>query len=344
MIDLRSDTLTQPTPAMRESMAAADVGDDVFGEDPTVRRLEERIAGMLGKESAVFMPSGTMTNQVGLRVHCQAGDQFFAEDNCHILCYEQGAYAQLFGLVPAPIAAPGNLLTVELLEDHWHEENVHFPRPRLVCLENTHNRGGGRVLPLKSVQAVCGWAAERGLARHLDGARLFNAVVANGVAPERWAACFDTVSVCFSKGLGAPVGSALCGSRELMHSARRYRKALGGGMRQAGVIAAAALYALENHVDRLSDDHAHAQTFAAAIDQIEGLRHDPQQVDTNIVYFRVDPNLGTAAEFCQRLKASGLQLLPLDRQRVRAVMHLEISDDHIETAYEILQQVLQSMS
>lgn len=339
MIDLRSDTLTQPTASMRQCMAAAEVGDDVFGEDPTVRRLEERIAGMLGMEAAVLMPSGTMTNQVGLRVHCQAGDQFFAEDNCHILCYEQGAYAQLFGLVPAPIAAPNNVLTVELLEDRWHKEDVHFPRPRLVCLENTHNRGGGRVLPLESVEAVCQWAADRGLARHLDGARLFNAVVASGISADRWAACFDTVSICFSKGLGAPVGSALCGSGELIHRARRHRKALGGGMRQAGVLAAAALYALEHHVDRLAKDHAHAQTLAAAISKIEGLTLDPPDVDTNIVYFRVTPKLGTAAEFCQRLSERGVQLLPLDRQRVRAVTHLDVDGADIDQACDALAEV-----
>jgi threonine aldolase len=336
MIDLRSDTVTRPTPAMRAAMADADVGDDMFGEDPTVCRLEERIAGMLGKPAALFVPSGTMGNQIGVRLHCQPGDEFLADANCHILMYEQGAYAQLFGIAARPVGTADGVLTVEHLQDKVQPDNVHYPRTRLVCLENTHNRGAGRVLPYDGVAAICQWAAAQGLARHLDGARLFNAVVATGIPACRWAERFDTVSVCFSKGLGAPVGSAICGSEEGIYRARRLRKALGGGMRQAGVIAAGALYALEHHVERLAEDHANAQTLAAAIRQCDGLTIDPPHVDTNIVIFRVEERRGTAADFCQRLEQRGVLMLPFARQKIRAVTHLDVTAEEVARAAEIL--------
>ena len=227
-IDLRSDTVTKPTPAMRAAMAAAEVGDDVAGEDPTVNRLEARIAELLGKEAAVYVPSGTMSNQIAVRVHCAPGDEFLCDANCHIYNYEQGAYAQLFGVGVQPIEGDHGVLRLAQLVDRIRPENDHAVRTRLVCLENTHNRGAGRVLPYDGVVEICRWAKENGLARHLDGARLFNAVVATGIAACDWAQHFDTVSVCFSKGLGAPVGSALCGSKDLIRRARRHRKVLGG--------------------------------------------------------------------------------------------------------------------
>ena len=335
-IDLRSDTVTRPTPAMRAAMAAADVGDDVFGDDPTVRRLEEQVAEMLGKETALYVPSGTMGNQLGLRVHCQAGDEFLCEANCHILCYEQGAYAQLFGLAAQPVEGDHGVLHVEQLIDRIRPSNDHCVRTRLVCLENTHNRGAGRIQPYDTIAEICGWAAENGLARHLDGARLFNAVVATGISAADWASHFDTVSVCFSKGLGAPVGSALCGPADLIRQARRHRKALGGGMRQAGIIAAGALYALEHHIDRLADDHAHARILADAIRATPGLRLDPEIVDTNIVIFEVDPELGTAAAFAARLRDEGLWLYPTAPQRIRAVTHLDVSREQVQHAAKVL--------
>jgi threonine aldolase len=340
MIDLRSDTFTRPTAAMRAAMAAAEVGDDVFGEDPTVRRLEERIADLLGKEDAAFVPSGTMGNQLGVRVHCQPGDELLCEAGCHIFNSEQAAHSQLFGVSARPITAPGNLLTVELLEDHVRPDDVHCARTRLVCLENTHNRGGGRVLHYPEVKRIGEWAAARGLARHLDGARLFNAVIASGIPARDWAQHFDTISVCFSKGLGAPVGSALVGPRDKITFARRLRKALGGGWRQAGILAAAALYALDHHVDRLAEDHAHAKLLADAIRQTPGLELDPPEVDTNIVIFRPDPKLGTPAEFCQRLETNGVRMSPADRKRVRAVTHLDVTKSQAEQAADILRSQL----
>lgn len=336
MIDLRSDTLTKPTAAMRAAMAAAEVGDDVFGEDPTVRRLEERIAGLLAMEAALFVPSGTMGNQLGVRVHCQAGDEFLCDANCHIYNYEQGAYAQLFGVAARPIIGEGGVLTLDQLRDTPRADDVHFPRTKLVCLENTHNRGAGRVLPYDGVVAICGWAKEQGLARHLDGARLFNAVVASGISAAEWGQHFDTASICFSKGLGAPIGSALCGPREKIDFARRVRKALGGGWRQAGILAAAALYSLDNNIERLAEDHAHAQLIADAVRSADGLTLEPPHVDTNIVIFRVDASLGTAREFCQRLEAKGIRLMPFAPQKVRAVTHLDVSRADAEQAAALL--------
>jgi threonine aldolase len=339
MIDLLSDTVTRPTEAMRAAMAAAEVGDDVFGEDPTVRQLEERIAEMLGKEAALFVPSGTMGNQLGVRVHCQPGDELLCEAGCHIFNSEQAAHTQFFGVSARPISAPNNLLTVELLEDHVRPDDVHCARTRLVCLENTHNRGGGRVLHYAEVKRIGEWAAACGLARHLDGARLFNAVIASGIPAQDWAQHFDTISVCFSKGLGAPVGSALVGPADKIKFARRLRKALGGGWRQAGILAAAALYALDHHVDRLAEDHANARILAEAIRQTPGLELDPPEVETNIVIFRVDPKLGTPAEFCRRLESAGVRMSPADRKRVRAVTHLDVTAELVEQVAEIVRSV-----
>lgn len=339
MIDLRSDTVTKPTPAMRQAMAEAEVGDDVFGEDPSINELQRRIAEMLGKEAALFVPSGTMSNQIGLRLHCQPGDVFLAEAGCHILRAEQAAYAQISGIAAEPVAADDSVLTVEHLRDLICPDDVHCPRTRLVCLENTHNAGGGRALPLEGAAEICLWAADNGLARHLDGARLFNAVVATGVSAAEWASHFDTVSVCFSKGLGAPVGSALCGTAGAIRRARRHRKALGGGARQAGMLAAAALYALEHHVERLVEDHANAHTLAKAIDAIDGLALDPPQVDTNIVYFRVDERLGAPQQFCQRLKECGVLMLALGPKRIRAVTHLDVDSAQMQTACNALVRV-----
>jgi threonine aldolase len=325
MIELRSDTFTRPTPGMRAAMAAAEVGDDVYREDPTVLRLEEKTAALLGKEAALFVPSGTMGNQLGVRVHCQPGDEFLCNSDCHIFMYEQAAAAQLFGLSARPITAEGHLLTLAHLEDKVRPDDVHHPRTRLVTLENTHNRGAGRVLPYDETVRICNWAKEQGLARHLDGARLFNAVVASGIPAADWAQHFDTISVCFSKGLGAPIGSALVGPRDKIEQARRLRKALGGGWRQAGILAAAAIYALDNHVERLAEDHANAQLFAQAVQRCDGLELDAEQVDTNIVIFRVGPQWGAASEFCQRLAERGVRMNSFARTKVRAVFHLDVS-------------------
>ena len=339
MIDLRSDTLTRPTPGMRAAMAAADVGDDVFDEDPTVQALQEHVAGLLGKEAALFVPSGTMSNQIGVRLHCNPGDEFICEAGCHIYNYEQGAYAQLSGLATRTVAGDEAVLRVDQLRGLVRGGNDHLVNTRMICLENTHNRGAGRILPYDGVVEICDWAHESGLATHLDGARLFNAVVATKISAAQWSRHFDTVSVCFSKGLGAPIGSALAGTREHIKRARRHRKLFGGAMRQAGVIAAAALYALEHHVERMAEDHANAQLLAAAIRRVDSLRLVPDQIDTNILIFRVDPALGSAAEFCQRLKQAGLLTLPISATTIRAVTHLDVTAEDVRRAGQIVEQV-----
>lgn len=338
--DFRSDTVTRPTPAMRRAMAEAEVGDDVFGDDPTVQRLEARVAEMLGKEAALFVASGTMSNLIAVGLHCKPGDEFFCDANCHIYHYEQAGYAQLNGVAARPIEGSRGLMTVAQLSAALRPVDDHFPNARMLALENTHNRAGGAILPLDAVREITSWAGERGLATHLDGARLFNAAVATGVALDRWAAAFDTVSVCFSKSLGAPVGSALAGPKDLIAAARRRRKVLGGGMRQAGVIAAGALHALENHIDRLADDHARAKRLATAIDRIEGLRLDPPAVDTNLIFFQVDPAKMSAAELCERLRQHGVWMLPLGVSRVRAVAHLDVGDEDIDRAIAALNVVV----
>ena len=263
VIDLRSDTVTRPGAAMRAAMAAAPVGDDVFGDDPTVNALQERAAALLGKEAALFVPSGTAANQIALLVHCRPGDEVLLGDGAHQMCFEAGGGGALAGVQFQVLGVSrGGLFDAAELEAEVKPDNVHYPPSRLVSVEDTHNRAGGKVWPMERLRAVTAVARRRGLALHLDGARLMNAVIESGVPASERAADFDTVSLCFSKGLGAPVGSVLAGSRELMVRAHRYRKMLGGGMRQAGVLAAAGLYALEHHIDRLAEDHKNAQRLA----------------------------------------------------------------------------------
>jgi threonine aldolase len=333
-VDLRSDTLTRPTAEMRAAMAAAEVGDDVYGEDPTVNRLQARIAELLGKEAALFVPSGSMSNQIAVRVHCQPGEEFLCETDCHIFNYEQAAYAQLFGIAVQTAQGHYGVLHLEDVVDRIRPDSAlgHSTPTRLICLENTHNRGSGRIQPYEVLEEICGWAAEQGLARHLDGARLLNAVVATGIPAAQWAQHFDTVSICFSKGLGAPVGSALCGPRDLIKRAHRLRKVMGGGMRQVGILAAGALYALDHHVERLAEDHRHAQRLAETIRETPGLALRPDVVDTNIVIFEIDPELGSAQQFCQRLAQAGVLMNPTSRQKARAVTHLDVDAKGIERA------------
>ncbi len=344
MIDLRSDTVTQPTPDMRSAMANAEVGDDVIDVDPTVDRLQRMTAELLGKEAALFMPSGTMTNQVAVRTHCKPGDELLCEAGCHIFHYEQGAFAQLSGIVARTLEGEYGVLRPEQLVGQIRPDNEHLVRTRLVCLENTHNRGAGRILPYESVVEICRWAHQHNLRTHLDGARLFNAVVGSGIAAADWAAGFDTVSVCFSKGLGAPVGSALAGPRDLIAEARRHRKLFGGGMRQAGIIAAGAVYALEYHRDRLAEDHEHAQILAEAIRQSPSLALCPDRVDTNIVIFHVDPALGTAGQFAAALKAHGVWMLAVGASLVRAVTHLDVTRSDVVAAAAIIPQVAEGIA
>ena len=338
MIDLRSDTVTRPTPAMREAMLNAIVGDDVIDIDPTVVELQERTAQLLGKEAAIFMPSGTMTNQIALRVHCSPGDEFLCEAGCHIYNYEQGAFAQLSGLVARTIHGANSLLDVEQLHGTIRADYDHSVRTRLLCLENTHNRGAGKIYSLERTTSLCDWAHASGLLTHLDGARLFNASVASGVSVKAFAEPFDSVSVCFSKGLGAPIGSCLAGTRSFIAKARRARKLFGGGMRQVGIIAAGALYALEYNIERLAIDHENARMLANAIRQSKHLTMTDVVPDTNIVIFQVDQAMGTAEQFTDTLKQNGILALPFGPQSVRFVTHLDVSKDEIGQACEVLRK------
>jgi threonine aldolase len=339
--DFRSDTVTRPTPGMRRAMAEAEVGDDVFGEDPTVNRLQERVAELLGKEAALFVPSGTMSNLLAVRTLCRPGDEMICEAGSHIYNNEQASYAQLCGVAARPVIGHRGILQVEQLAGMVRPAGIHHPRTRLVTLENTHNSGGGTVQPFEEVVRICQWAHQQGLVTHLDGARLWNAVVATGIPAQAWTEHFETVNVCFSKGLGAPVGSALAGSRDAISEARRHRKVLGGGMRQAGVLAAAALYALEHHIERLAEDHALAKRLAEGIAGIRYLRLDPEVVETNMVFFRVDPGWGSAHELCRRLREEyRVLMLPVGPQRLRAVTHLDVGPRNLERALRALSQIL----
>jgi threonine aldolase len=328
MIDLRSDTVTRPTPGMLAAMTAAKVGDDVFGEDPTVNELEERTASLLGKESALFVPSGTMANQIAVRIHCRPQDEILLESTSHICLWEAGGPAALSGVTCRTIDGRNGLIGVADLEGKIRPDDMHSVRTRLVCLENTHNRGGGTIYPIESVAAISRWARRNGLAVHLDGARIWNAMAATGVTAREWAAHFDTVAVCFSKGLGAPVGSALAGPRDLIALARRIRKLFGGAMRQAGYLAAACLYALDHHVERIADDHTHARIIAAAIREVPGLTLTPDSVESNLIWFEVGQQMGTAKDVAGRLKAMGVLVAPLGATVIRAVTHLDV--DHIQ--------------
>jgi threonine aldolase len=344
MIDLRSDTVTRPTPAMRAAMQSADVGDDVFHEDPSVIRLEQRVARLLGKEAALFVPSGTMSNQISVSVHTQPGDELLCDSGCHIYNYEAGGPAVLSGVTCHTLQGDHGVLDVTQLEDCVRPSNDHLVRTRLVCLENTHNRGGGRIYPLEKIQAIRAWTRQNGLALHLDGARLWNAIVATGIPARTWGEQFDTVSVCFSKGLGAPVGSALSGSDEFITRARRVRKRLGGGMRQAGILAAAALYALDNHVDRLAEDHRHAQVIAQSVSDTPGLQLNPAEVDTNLVFFDVDPELGTAHDLARLLTEQGVLVQAVNKRRVRACTHLDVSPAQTERAAETIRKTIRRLA
>ena len=336
MIDLRSDTITQPTPEMRQAMAQAVVGDDVLGDDPTVQELETEVAALLGKEAAVYMPSGTMTNQVALRVHTEPGDEIILEAESHIYYYEGGGPAALSGAMCHLVPGHHGRLSADDIRSALRPMNPHYPRTRLVCLENTHNRGGGTIFPLANIHAIAELCSDRHLSLHLDGARFWNACIATGISPADYAAPFDTVSVCFSKGLGAPVGSALVGSDGAIARARRFRKLFGGGMRQAGIIAAGALYALRHHRDRLADDHANAKQLATGLSKIDGIEIDPDRVQTNIVVFRV----AAAADLVERLDAEGVRLLPVGPTAVRAVTSLMVSADQMPLVCDRIQAML----
>lgn len=337
MIDLRSDTVTRPDEAMRRAMATAEVGDDVFGEDPTVNRLQSMVAERLGKEAALFVPSGTMSNQLAVRVHTEPGDEILCEANCHIVNYESGATAALSGANLRTIPGRRGVLQARDIADairsNWYWE----PRQRLLCLENTHNKAGGTIYPMDALLAVVSEARKAGFTCHLDGARIWNAAVASGIDEAEWAAPFDTVSVCLSKGLGAPVGSLLVGNADLVRRAHRYRKMFGGGMRQVGILAAAGIHALTHNRSRLADDHAHARMLAEGLADMPGVTVDLDSVETNIVMFNVSGNAVDRVALC---RDHGVAFAPFGPATIRATTHKDVNAADIRRALEILRPVL----
>jgi len=332
-IDLRSDTVTKPTPGMRRAIAVAEVGDDVFGDDPTVIHLQERVADLLGKEAALFVPSGTMANQLALRSQTKPGDQFVCEAGAHVYNYEGGAPAALSGLLATCVATQDGVLRWELIEPALNPDDVHFASPSLICLENTHNRAGGRVMPQPEIVEVGCQAHACGLRVHLDGARLWNAHIATGLAMSELAAPADSVSVCFSKALGAPIGSILAGDRRFIQTAHRYRKQFGGGMRQVGILAAGCLYALDHHLERLHEDHARAQRLATELDNPRlQIAHT---VETNIVIIAVATSTPAKA-LLDYLAGEGILAVGFGPSRVRLVPHLDVTDEDIGRVVTVL--------
>ncbi|MEJ2428429.1 MAG: low-specificity L-threonine aldolase [Deltaproteobacteria bacterium] len=343
MIDLRSDTVTKPTEAMREAMATAEVGDDVLGEDPTINRLQDRIASLLGKEAGLFVPSGTMANQVAIKSHIQPGDEIIIDQNAHIFYYECGAAAVISGGQFRCLGGEHGILSAEIIRHAVRPPDIHQPPTRLICLENSHNRGGGSIYTLDNLAGIGRLAAEHDIRVHLDGARLFNAALAAKTTAKDLARQTDSVCVAFSKGLGAPAGSVLCGSAPFIEKAIRFRKMLGGGMRQVGILAAACLYGLDNNVERLEVDHQNAKRLAHGLAGMDGIRIDPEQVVTNIVLFDVGSTSMDADTFAERLAPAGVLLIPFGPTTLRAVTHLDVTTADIDAALEIIQQFLKKL-
>ena len=339
-IDLRSDTVTRPTPGMREAMASAEVGDDQFGEDPTVNALQARVASLLGREAALWLPTGTMANQVALRALTRPGDDVIVSRECHAMWHETGASAANAGIQFTEIGQHGVFSLADFDAAVKPRGHATYAPTTLVEIENTHNRSGGRVFPQAAAVAVAASARDRGIASYLDGARLWNASVATGLPPSQLAAPFDLVGLCLSKGLGAPGGSLLAGSSDLIARCHRYRRMAGGAMRQAGIFAAAGLYALDHHLARLADDHAHAAVFAAKVATGSGVRLDPEAVQTNIIVFGLGPDAPDAATVVGRAHAKGVLMFAIGPRSVRAVTHLDVTRADCEQAADTVLSVL----
>jgi threonine aldolase len=342
MIDLRSDTVTKPSREMREVMLNAEVGDDVYGEDPTVNRLQERVAEILGKEAALFVPSGVMANQLALKVQTQPGDEVIVESESHIFNYETAGAAFLSNVQLCTVKGNNGILNAEQVAQAIRSKIYYNPKTSLVCLENTHNKAGGTIYPLEEIQKIHDLAQDRKLALHLDGARLWNASIATGIAPKEYARFFDTVSVCFSKGLGAPVGSALTGTRERIEMARKYRKIFGGGMRQVGILAAGALFALDHNIERLKEDHDKAKWLAKELSNLRGINLDLSSVQTNIIIFNINGRSESAEDLIDKLKAKGVLISRMGISTLRAVTHLDVSMEQIKKASETIKLLLRN--
>jgi len=341
MIDLRSDTVTKPTAAMRKAMAQAEVGDDVYGEDPTVNRLQDMAAALLGKKAALFVPSGTMANQLAIRLHTQPGQEIIVERNAHIVRYEQGAAGALAGVQLHWVEGNRGVIGPEQVEAAIRPKDPYSIQTGLICLENTHNSGGGTIYPLATIERIRAVASAHAIPMHLDGARLFNAVAATTLPPAAYATHFETVSFCLSKGLGAPAGSLLI-TNDLgwIEKARRFRRMYGGAMRQAGILAAAGIYALEHHVDRLKEDHTNAKRLARKLQLIPTVTINPQHVDTNIVIFDVIGHRMTPAALVASLKQEGVLINAIGGTSFRAVTHLDVSAQAIDYACDVFAKVL----
>ncbi len=341
VIDLRSDTMTRPTAAMRQAMANAEVGDDMTAEDPTVNRLEEMVIKMFNKEAAVYCCSGTQSNQMAVWAHCHSGDELLIEAGGHIASFEGGAPAALSGVTCRTLTGHLGMLDLPHLEGQIRADNQHLAQTKLVCVENTTNVGGGHCYPLDMLKRVGNWAHTNGLQVHMDGARLFNAVVATGQSPAKICEHIDSISVCFSKGLGCPMGSILIGSKELISRARRARKMFGGALRQAGIVAASAIYALENNIERLAEDHENAQFLATELAKIPGIKLDPAGVPTNLVFFEVDPKLGNASQLSYALKQHDVLINAGGKSRLRACTHLDVNREQLVKTVQVLAKCLQ---
>ena len=339
MIDLRSDTVTKPSQEMRKAMAEADVGDDVFGEDPTVNRLQRSVATLLGKEDALFTPTGVMANQVAIKCHTQAGDEVIVERDAHILNYETGAPAMLSGVQLLTIPGTRGILRSEQLESAIRPPAYYMTRTALLCLENTHNRAGGTVYPLDEIKRVRSLMIRHNIPMHLDGARIWNAWMASGIHAKEYARYFDSVSVCFSKGLGAPVGSALVGSKEFIARARKNRKIFGGGMRQAGVLAAAAQYAIDKNIRRLKEDHEKARFLAVELSRVRDFAVDLESVQTNIIIVDVAGTKKPSSKVLAMLRSKGVFLTDAGPTTIRAVTHMDVSMEQVQQAASIIQRL-----
>jgi threonine aldolase len=338
MIDLRSDTVTLPTAEMRKAVFEAEVGDDVYGEDPTVNKLQDLAAEMVGKEAALLVPSGTMGNQIAVLTHCRPGTEIILEQDSHIYYYEAAAASVFAGVQPRPLAGIRGSLQAELVEWAIRGDDFHLPPTSLICLENTHNRAGGTVVPLEDMKAVYEVALRHNLPVHLDGARIFNASVASGVPVKEYTACTSSVQFCLSKGLAAPVGSIIAGSRDFIAEALRWRKRLGGGMRQAGIFAAAGLVALETMVDRLAEDHANARLLADGIASLKGIDFNPDDVDTNIVI--VKPTTMSIQQLGSELEKRGILTVVIEPDRVRFTTNKDVSRSDIEKTVAAVKEIL----
>lgn len=339
MIDLRSDTVTKPTPGMRQAMADAEVGDDVYGEDPTVNRLEAMAAVLLGKEAGLFVPTGVMGNQLCLRLHTQPGDEVIIESSAHLIRYEGGSASSMSGVQLCCVPGTRGLLSPEAVETAIRRPDLHTPSTTLLCMEQTHNVGGGSVYSLETIQHIAGIARQHDVALHLDGARLFHAVVKTGVAAAEYAMVFDTVSFCLSKGLGAPVGSVVVSDAARIQKLRRLRKIFGGGMRQVGILAAAGIYALDHHIARLAEDHEHARYLATLLRAIPGIEINVDAVETNILVFQAPCSAKTTDMILAECREAGVLLNSMGDRAFRVVTHLDVSGDDMDTAGKIFAHV-----